>query len=156
MLDEANFYKNPITNYQLECATTFLDAIFSEDVQEFWSVLAKSEQAYIIGMYETNKHFGVDPRFKEFLKEIQEECQKGFEKVQDDWGISQTARYTKNGDVYVYFFENIQTQVVAIKPLQATVYPLVLSPENEFSDGEYRLVYRLKLSSDFSKKIQFN
>ncbi|WP_181218857.1 hypothetical protein [Bacillus subtilis] len=155
MLDNSNFYMKPITDYQLKCATTFLDAIFSEEVQEFWSVLATSEHAYIIGMYETNEHYGFDLSFKEFVEEIQEKCQKEFEAVQDDWGVSQTARYAKNGDVYVYFLEEIHTQVVAIQPLQTTVFPLVLTPENEFVDGEYRLVYKLKISSDFSEKIQF-
>ncbi|AOA54581.1 hypothetical protein [Bacillus subtilis] len=154
MLEDTKFVAvEPITEYQSLCASAFLKAIFSEDVKEFWSVLAKTEQSYITGIYQTNKHFGEEQNLEDLLKDIQEEIQEEFKEVKNNYGKSQKARYTKDGDVHVYFLENIQTSVSVISPIQTEVFTIVLTPETVFLNGDYKVIYKLKLANRLSDDI---
>ncbi len=147
----SNDKKPEITKEQSDVAFKFIEALFGDNVEEYWSLISKVDKARVFGMYRqyTSEH-GEQLQFKQYVEHYTKaEQAKLYEGLKDNNpGISKTLRYTEEGEAEVHLHPNVIATRAYIVPTQVRVFPLILTIDSEFNQGEITAEWKVRLYTD--------
>jgi hypothetical protein len=130
----------------------FLEVMFSEDVEQYWNMVSKVDQARIYGMYRayTMQESVNDLSFLEYVRDhIKPDHVAMYEKLRgNNPGISQTLRYTEDGEALVYLLEDVQVPRVYIAQTETNVFPMTLTVDADYFQGEVIASWKVRLYTD--------
>jgi len=151
MLRDENFAATGELNQeQFDFAFGFVEIVFEADLQTFWSLVSEVDQARA---YETYKSVQDSyTNFEEYIASVRENVRSLYSPVQDNAGISQTVRYTDDGEAYIYLFENVQEPEVYEEATEKKVFPVRISYESFFDEGSINLRLKARVYDDSHKE----
>ncbi|MCG6793839.1 hypothetical protein [Geobacillus sp. YHL] len=139
---------------QIKLALDFIETLYDEDLSGFWEMISEIDKSRIYGLFEANKHYDPKIDFLGFLNDIREEVRRFYDNVKEDMGISQSARYTHDGEVVIYLLENVKASRYYIAETLEKVYPVRLSLDVKFQDGSFVFSYGVRIYDDEFRKIK--
>lgn len=142
---------NALTSEQSDIVFQFIEKLYSNDVEGYWKLISKVDQARVFGMYsvfkDSDQYNGIS--FFDYVRDyFKAEQSKVYEKVKEDAGISTTLRYTEEGEVQVYLFENVQVPRTYIGEVQERVFPVTLTIDTNIINGEIVSEWKVRMYID--------
>ncbi|MEH7339206.1 hypothetical protein [Priestia megaterium] len=154
MLKNADFALiKELTPEQHEITFKFIDVLFSEDLSSFWNMISDIDKSRFYGLYEANKYHDSDIVLTEFLKDIREDIRDVYVKVRKNTGLSTTVRYTREGEMYLYLFENVKEVEVYTEATEKVVYPLILTSERHIENEQFFETLRVRIYDDAFRNV---
>ncbi|MGG3662110.1 hypothetical protein [Bacillus gobiensis] len=140
-----------ITLEHSNLAFDFLNKVRGEDVEAYWDLICKVDQARVYGMYRAfmlTKYF--DGRtFYDYVKnDFMIEHAKNFEGITGEPGISDRIRYTEQGDILLYLLNDVQVPRVYIAKTEARVFPLTITLDCTYIDNELNAQWKVRIYQD--------
>lgn len=140
-----------ITLEQSELVFKFIERLFNGDVQEYWDLISKIDQARVFGMFTSMKQLEpendisfydyVDIYFRDRQKQI-------YEKVRENPGLATHQRITDYGELLLYVLDDVKVPRVYIAETEVKVFPIVLTVDAELEDGQLNAVWKVRLYND--------
>lgn len=146
-----------ITKEQADLVFKFLEALFGENADDYWSVISKVDQARVYGMYKAeiaNDSITEDYSFNEYVKENFMYAQRErYEKVKVNPGVATHLRYTDEGEPQIFVLENVIAPRHYIAETQAKVFPVTLTVDSivDKDDISFEWKVRMYLDQDYKK-----
>ncbi|MEK4878912.1 MULTISPECIES: hypothetical protein [Paenibacillus] len=141
-----------ISKEQSDLAFQFLRVIFSDDVDEYWRLISKVDKARIFGMHrQYSLETGIDSvSFREYVTSIiMPEHAEHYAKLRNNNpGVSTTLRYTEEGEGLLYLLENVTEPRVYEKETEVKVFPLIVTSDCEYVNGEVNAEWRVRMYND--------
>ena len=139
-----------ITKEQADIAFKFLNALFSEDVEGYWNTISQVDQARVYGQYlvATELKYTEDS-FRQFVhNNYQLKQREIYKEVKEKAGIATHIRYTDEGEITLYFLEDVQVPRVYIAETEVKGYPLVIALDTDIVNGEYKVEWKVRIYKD--------
>ncbi|KRE70771.1 hypothetical protein [Paenibacillus sp. Soil750] len=126
---ELDFLQVKATPQHKQTVQNFIFALYKGTIDEFWDMLADVDQMALYTEYEYIRSSNMNDYdgFRDFLDTTREEQRSNYASVQKQSGVGEMARYTPEGEVYIYLIENIQKKIHYIAPTEVKVVPVVLT-----------------------------
>ena len=68
-------------------------------------------------------------------------------------GLSTTVRYTREGEMYLYLFENVKEVEVYTEATEKVVYPLILTSERYIENEQFFETLRVRIYDDAFRNV---
>jgi hypothetical protein len=88
------------------------------------------------------------------ITELRDKQRELFGKVRENAGISNLVRYTKDGEGYIYLFENIKVSVTYIAETEAVVYPLRVVIDARWEDHKINARLKARVYDDSFRTLE--
>jgi len=142
---------NALTEEQSDIVFQFIDKLFSNDVEGYWKLISKVDQARIYGMYKAFAKYNQynEISFYDYVKDYFKSKQsKNYERVKDNTGISTTLRHTEEGEIQVFLLENVQAARIYTTEVQERVFPVILTIDTNVVNGEIIAEWKVRIYID--------
>ena len=138
---------------QMGVVLDFLSVIFEDDVENYWNLISKVDQARVYGMYRAALSLDLVEEqlsFKEYVEEqFMKEHRKQYEKLRNnDPGIASHLRYTEDGECLVYVLPSVTEVRIVKEPTQEYVFPVTLTMDTNVENGEITSEWKVRMYSD--------
>ncbi|WP_127549701.1 hypothetical protein [Paenibacillus amylolyticus] len=140
-----------ISKEMSDVAFNFLDMMFNANIEGYWNSISKVDKARIFGMYrQYSSEETTEFSFRDYIEqEILPGHTKYFEGLRDNNpGISATLRYTEEGEALLYLFPDVQETRIIEEEREELVYPLTLTIDTEFNNGEVSHIWKVRAYRD--------
>ncbi|MEV9640435.1 hypothetical protein ABZ756_07030 [Mammaliicoccus sciuri] len=144
-----------VSKEQADLVFGFLEVLFGDDVNAYWSLISKVDQARVYGMYKAGiangsitKHYS----FGEYVKEkFMYAHRERYEKVKNNPGVATHLRYTDDGEPQIFVLENVIAPRHYIAETQAKVFPVTLTVDSivDKDDVSFNWKVRMYLDQDY-------
>ncbi|MEC0266708.1 hypothetical protein [Paenibacillus anseongense] len=115
---ETDFIQVKAAPQHKQTVQNFIFALYKGTIDEFWEMLADVDQMGLFAEYDLIRKSNMNDyeSFRDYLESVREQERIRYSIVQNKCGITNMARIALDGEVYIYLFENIQTDVHYIAP----------------------------------------
>ncbi|MFN0222126.1 hypothetical protein [Paenibacillus sp. KR2-11] len=147
MLRNEDFAKiTEATPEQLSLVINYVDYLFSDEhFKEFWDSISSIDKAIIHGRWEATKSHGEEIIKPDLVRQIRDRIRTNMHKYKESPGFSQSARYTHDGLVYMYVFEDVKVPIHFIAETPGNVYVIKLALETTWKDDQYIAEWKVRI-----------
>ncbi|PKH10654.1 hypothetical protein [Planomicrobium sp. MB-3u-38] len=141
-----------VTSEQVEAMSDFLQYLFEDDVNLYWSSISKIDQARVYGMYIGQVNTGVFKDSYGFYDFVKEEFmipqREVYENVKENAGFAQFIRYSDEGEPQIFMQANVSETKIYNEPTQVEVVPITLALDTDIKKDEIKSVWKVRMYSD--------
>ncbi|MFD2446397.1 hypothetical protein ACFSO7_20760 [Bacillus sp. CGMCC 1.16607] len=138
-------------------AFSFFEFLFSEDVDGFWALVSKVDQARVYGMYRAyiDQDYSEPLTFRDYIKNhIKPDIEQIYIPLKDNNpGIATHQRYTEDGETVVFLLPNITEPKVYETETEELVFPITMTIDASLINNEVSADWKVRIYRDQDYKV---